>query len=61
MKPGQLEDAVEEARRFIAKAAEVRPPRDDRMSPYAEPGPEVAACKRASMDLTRALAKLRRG
>ena len=61
MRLGLLEEAVEEAKRFIAKTQEVKAPRDDRLSPYAEPGPEVAACKRASLDLTRALAKMRRG
>lgn len=51
--------AIDEARRFIeaAKAAEKRL----KVDKFAALGSkETAACRRASMDLTRALARLRR-
>lgn len=60
MKPEYLERAIAEARRFIkmANAAEARITEDK----YAliSGSRETAAVKRASMDLTRALADLRR-
>ena len=61
-----LDRAVGEARRFLAAAdalqkAESKPPTV--VGTYTYPplvGRERAACRRASMDLTRALADLRR-
>jgi hypothetical protein len=59
MKIYDLRAAILEAERFLKKAKEVR------VSNYAEcgllGGKETSACLRSSMDLTRALATLRRG
>jgi len=62
-----LEKAVAEAKRFIEAAAVVKRSaghssygsRSD--DPWYEGGQQCAAAKRASMDLSRALAGLRRG
>ena len=56
MTPAKLKAAVEEAKRFIRIAGQV-PKTDD---PYFSPSKETGAVKRASMDLTRVLAELRR-
>mgnify|MGYP001612550929 CR=1 FL=1 len=52
-----LDEAMLEARRFLARAGRVRV-----MSPHVVPDykKESSALRRASMDLTRALAELRR-
>lgn len=63
-----LDRTVAEARRFLAavealRAAESKPPTVAVVGEYTYPSPvgrERAACRRASMDLTRALADLRR-
>ena len=60
-----VKEAVEEARRFI-EAAEVAERAagwtgTDASDPWYEPGRYCAAVKRASMDLSRALAGVRRG
>ncbi len=58
MKTLLLQKAVDAAARFLEAAAdcqELGAP----MSEYIEPGAQAAATKRASMDLTKALAKLR--
>lgn len=55
----KVDNAIEEAKRFlfVAKKAQERIDNDQ----YAKYGSkETAACKRASMDLTRVLADLRR-
>jgi hypothetical protein len=52
-----------ETRRFMQRAAEVLQLIDDTRSgdvKWLPPSPETAALRRASMDLTRALAKLRK-
>ena len=54
------EVAIQEATRFIAKASEARDYMRAQKSSYFGPSPLVAAMKRASMDLTRSLAKLRK-
>jgi len=61
-----LKRAIEEAKRFIRAAEEVEitlvTPDDEttRTYSYVVTGKESAACKRASMDLTRALAEMRK-
>ena len=57
MNPATLKRAVAEAQRFIAvaKAVKVYPERN-----YLDTSKETAAAKRASMDLTRALAEMRK-
>ena len=60
MELNKLEDALREATRFVIAGQEaIRRLKADK---YANIGgsPETATCRRASMDLTRALAKLRR-
>jgi hypothetical protein len=50
--------AIEEANRFITRAnAAMERLKEDAYASYGSP--ETAACRRASMDLTRALAKMR--
>ena len=53
-----VKNAIAEAKRFIEKAGNVR---SQPNSSYVEPGADSAAAKRASLDLTKALAKMRRG
>lgn len=55
----KLDAAINEARRFIVKAGEVKSEwAKDSASIWSSK--ETGACKRASMDLTRALAELRK-
>jgi hypothetical protein len=49
--------AVQEAKRFLRVAKDVE---WDKTDAYPIPGKTVAACKRASLDLTRALAEMRK-
>jgi hypothetical protein len=58
MKSFNLHKAVHLANRFIEEAKKCQE-MDAPMSEYIEPGEQAAATKRASMDLTKALAKLR--
>jgi len=57
----KLETAVAEAKRFLVKAQAAKK-RIQKEGKYAEytPTKETAAARRASMDLTRALAELRK-
>ncbi len=60
-----LERAISEAKRFLAIAKEVEVeefyPLPDRKRRFIKtPSPKNSACKRASMDLTRALAEMRK-
>ncbi|RRJ85924.1 hypothetical protein EG850_11095 [Gulosibacter macacae] len=59
MRRSDLEEAVAEARRFLDRAERALSADHDPDYPYLY-GPEAAAVKRASMDLTKALPKLRR-
>lgn len=56
---GPLSEAVREARRFLIRAEELET-RGHRGG-YYDQQVHTAAVRRASMDLTRALAKLRKG
>ncbi len=64
IKTPRLDDAEAEARRFLARAATLRAgiqPASYGDGEYLDiPGPANAAMKRASLDLSRALAALRR-
>ncbi|MEY2690230.1 MAG: hypothetical protein RL375_4430 [Pseudomonadota bacterium] len=69
MKYGQLDTAISEAQRFLKRAAAIKSQqrrvdpvqRLAAMDSYIDAGPrETGALRRASMDLTRALADLRR-
>ena len=53
-----LQNAIATAHRFLDEAA-LCEPMTGCMSNYIEPGAQAAATKRVSMDLTKALAKLR--
>jgi len=53
-----IDEAVTEAQRFLHRAREVR--KRLQSCPGWQPLPQWAATKRASMDLTRSLARLRR-
>lgn len=60
-----LEAAVDEAERFLKTAREIRVKFGNHLWGVMNvdasiSGPVVAACKRASLDLTRALSQLRR-
>lgn len=57
MTKAALQDAVAEARRFIRRAEKCKYWRQET---DVESGPTAAAVKRASLDLTKALAELRR-
>ena len=62
MKMSAVKEAIVEAERFLKRAKKLRPyVKDDypQESSYAAEGAESASCKRASMDLTRSLAKMR--
>ena len=61
-RPNTLEDAIEEAERFIFKAKQAKKVIKAAVCEGETPWPcqYFAAAKRASMDLTRALARLRR-
>ena len=60
MRRTDLEAAVAEAKRFLERAERVLSADHDPGYPWIY-GPEAAAVTRASMDLTRALAKMRKG
>jgi|GEM_PF-1290197 len=63
MRLSRLNIAIEEAERFLKKAKEVRKQvkfTNDVVDGLSTPSMQVAACKRSSLDLTRALAVLRR-
>lgn len=53
-----LKEAIAEAERFLKKAKAVTP-KEIARNGYS-PSVEIAAAKRASMDLTRALARMRK-
>ena len=63
--PEAYKQAEEEAIRFLARIAQLRwrLKNDEQFAKYINitGGPETASVKRASMDLTRQLAKMRRG
>ncbi len=61
MNENTIEEAIFEARRFITRAILAKA--ELKTNEYANitGSPHTAACKRASMDLTRVLAKLRAG
>jgi len=72
MQPGKLRIAIDEAERFIrlAKKAQTRQDKDWKIDSvrlgltmrerYGNISKENATCKRASLDLTRALSELRK-
>lgn len=60
MNLGTVNKAVEEARRFLKAAEAWKKSETDKVPTYAGNPKESGACRRASMDLTRALAELRR-
>ena len=60
MKLEALETAMDEATRFLAKAYEVKNYLKVGSPAYITGSKETGACKRASLDLTRALAELRK-
>jgi hypothetical protein len=60
MNPATLKRAVDEAKRFLAVAKAIEVAKDRKPDDYFFPSKETAAAKRASMDLTRALADMRR-
>lgn len=62
MRVSTLRRAISEAERFLtlAKELEIHGKRFGRDAEYLEGGERVAAVKRASMDLTKALPQLRR-
>jgi len=55
MKPDALVDAIEKAKEFLRRAKKV-----STTTSYVKSGAEAASCKRASLDLSRALAKMRK-
>ncbi|MDD4390233.1 MAG: hypothetical protein PHW03_05455 [Eubacteriales bacterium] len=63
MEIAAVREAIKEAERFIQKAKKVKQmtfSNGEKSTVYTEYGSESAACKRASMDLTKALAKMRK-
>lgn len=56
-----VDAAANEARRFLARVAELKRAALASRHPAHECGVQKAAVRRASMDLTRALANLRKG
>jgi len=61
MRRDRLKTAIAECDRFLEKVRKVEAgPLMDQSKTNSAPHPSVAACKRSSMDLTRALADLRR-
>ena len=60
MNPATLKRAIAEAQRFIAVAKAIEVAKDRKPYDWFWPSKETAAAKRASMDLTRALADMRR-
>jgi hypothetical protein len=65
MTPETLRKAIDEAKRFIEAAEKVKivsfTDINERYFETIDPGKAPAACKRASMDLTRVLSDLRQG
>lgn len=61
MKYRTLQRAILEAERFVAVAKQVKPGYGQGDLVWTEHGRQSAAAKRASMDLTRALADMRGG
>jgi hypothetical protein len=59
MTPDKLHDAIMEAQRFLRLAKDAMRFREDAEVPF-NPSKQTGAVKRASMDLTRALAAMRR-
>ena len=63
MKMAAVKEAIAEAERFIKKAKNVKEDawkdKFGNVHKFNPSGASAAACKRASMDLTRALAKMR--
>lgn len=59
MKTEAIKAAVAEAKRFITRAETLLNTEDQRMYGYGSPK-ESGACRRASLDLTRALAEMRK-
>lgn len=59
MKQNLLQIAVEEAERFLARVNDLQDAQPDPKVWGYEGSPETAAVRRSSMDLTRALSKLR--
>jgi len=59
MTPETLKESIKEAERFLARAKALKKDPEGFQDLYS-PNSQRAAVKRASMDLTRALAKLRR-
>lgn len=57
MQPDKIKDAVVEAKRFLKKADEYH--RVEKINEWSSPR-EAGAMRRASMDLTRALADMRK-
>lgn len=57
-----MTEAIQAAEKFIAdaKLAEQRPYYNGKFHEWIEPGSQMAACKRSSMELTKLLAKIRR-
>lgn len=60
MTPETLREAIQEAERFVRIAKMVKTRRLNDVYEIIDSGIESAAAKRASMDLTRALARMRR-
>ena len=57
----RLDTAIHEANRFLARADKWRACMEADKLAYLSGSAEGGACKRASLDLTRALAELRKG
>ena len=60
MNPKTVNKAVEEAQRFLDAAEAWKKAEADKVKSYFAVPKESGACRRASMDLTRALAELRK-
>jgi len=60
MRVEALQIAISEAKIFLVRANRVRLKDIGKFKEVDQPSKETAACKRASMDLTRALAELRK-
>ena len=60
MEKGKLIDAMEEANRFLKKAGGALKRLEDDKYASISGSKETGACRRASLDLTRSLARLRK-
>jgi hypothetical protein len=62
MKVVDLKEAINEAERFLIRARKINPhvTQEGKVCSWIDSGADPAACKRASMDLSRALSKMRR-